>query len=71
MNTSKYDYDLTDKLYRFKELNPELQLVLIRYINTIASGFGLFDVKELRNHIEEENERLDEQYRKSLNEEYK
>jgi len=68
---NKYDYDLSDKLYRFKELSPELQVVLINYINTIASGGSLFDATELRDHIEEEIDCLHEQYRRTLKEEYK
>ena len=61
------EYNFTDKLYRFKELSPELQIVLIKYINTIASGSSLFNERELRNHIEKDNDILNEEFRKTLN----
>ena len=61
------EYNFTDKLYRFKELSPELQIVLIKYINTIASGSSLFNETKLRNHIEKDNDILNEEFRKTLN----
>ena len=62
----KYGYDLTNKLYRFKELSPELQVALISYINSIASCSGLLDETKLRNHLEEETESIHEESRREL-----
>ena len=63
---SKYEYDLTNKLYRFKELSPELQVALIGYINSIASCSGLLDETKLRNHLEKQNELIEEESRREL-----
>ena len=62
----KYEYDLTNKLYRFKELSPELQVALISYINSIASCSGLLDETKLRNHLEKETESIHKESRREL-----
>ena len=64
---SNLDYNLTNKLNRFKELSPELQLVLIGYINSIASCSGLFNERNFRNKLEKENDLLHEECRRELN----
>ena len=62
----KYEYDLTNKLYRFKELSPELQVALISYINSIASCSGLLDETKLRNHLEKQNDLIQDESRREL-----